>query len=197
MTERVQHTWCYSSHTLCTYILVLFVEHVSFSLQSEVIVGKIRWFVFPRENQLRQQTSARSHAVLLIQSAEQIPLSCLSSWKFESLPCDLHFLNQIQVSGRRWRSSTLLSWEVIGNLHDMIKIMFDALLPLDQRQSFIGMAKRVRVWETHVCHYVRAAPHPDLLASEFIKGLALLHRIVFPVRRGVCSLLTCCAWMQC
>lgn len=30
-------------------MLGLFVEHVSFPLQQGVIIGKIQWFVFPRE----------------------------------------------------------------------------------------------------------------------------------------------------
>ncbi len=88
--------WCYSSHSSRTYKLLVFVEQVFFPFQQEVIIGKIQGFVFPRENQLRQQTSASSHTVLLIQLAEPIPLSCLSSWKLSSLPCDLHFLNRFR-----------------------------------------------------------------------------------------------------
>lgn len=64
------------------------------------------------------------------------------------------------------------------------RLEFDALLSLDQRQSFIGVTKIVWVWETHGRHYERVAPHPDLLSSEFIKGLALLLHPVFPVRQG-------------
>lgn len=155
--------------------------------------NKTQWFVFPGENQLRQQTFTSSNTVLLIQLAEQIPLSCLCSWKFKSLPCDLHFMNQIQVSGRRWRCSSLPSWEGVRNLHDAIKIRVRSPA-LDQSQSFVGVTKKW-LWDTYMCHDMRAAPHPDLLFLEFNEGLALLHHINLPARHGVCSLHTCCAWM--
>lgn len=45
----------------------------------------------------KKKKLASSRTVLLIQTAEQIPLSCLSSWKFQNLPCDLHFLKPIQA----------------------------------------------------------------------------------------------------
>lgn len=41
-----------------TFILALDMEHVSFQLHQDVIIGKIQWFVFSWENQLRQQTFA-------------------------------------------------------------------------------------------------------------------------------------------
>lgn len=86
---------------------VLFVEHVSFPLQQELIIGKIQRFVFPQENQLRQQTSASRRAVLLIQLAEQIPLSCLSSWKLYQMTYILSSDSGLRLGGVWWESEYL------------------------------------------------------------------------------------------
>lgn len=65
-------------------------EHVSFKLRQDVIIEETVVCVSLRKP--AEATNLRlTHTLLLTYLAEQIPLSCLSSWKFNSLPCDLHF----------------------------------------------------------------------------------------------------------
>lgn len=96
------------------------------------------------------------------------------------------------------KHSLLVSLEGVRNLHDMIKIRVWCLVPSGcKAKLYRHNGESVRLRKTLWCHHVRTPPHPDPFCSEFIKGLALLHHIVFSVRYGVCSLLTCCAWSLC
>lgn len=147
---------------VCSFIPVLDVKHVVFHLHQDVIMEKYFRLVCiflrkPAEAANLRLTRTR----LLIFLAEQIPLSCLSSWKFNSLPWPTFSL-QIQVSGRHQKKlSLLVSLVGVRNLHDAIKIRAWCLVPSGcKRQSFTGVTVKVGVRKTHWCHYVRVLLQP-------------------------------------